>query len=380
MKHTTPVFKKNQPDDSYKFRPLPLPTGKFPYHLNLSDVQPVAAENHLVFHMAGDTGSVSKPEGQQGVITAMIAQFDLQPAPEFLYHLGDLVYHFGEADQYAAQFFKPYENYPAPIFAIAGNHDTDVNPDNAAYESLAAFKTVFCDDKSRNISFSGGSARRSMRQPNIYWTLNTPVATFIGLHGNVPKFGMVSAEQRAWFIDELKAADPDKMLIVCVHHAPFSADTNHASSLYMIELLESAYREANVKPDIVFSGHVHNYQRFLKRYNDDEGNITYIVAGGGGFHEINDIATIEDDRFGDRLPLFKQVTLESYHDSSHGFLRIAISKTSTGVYLSGKYYAVTEGTTQTTVTDSFTVQKTLLNRFSLQCPIEQNVNNHASGS
>ena len=35
---TKPVFKLGQPDDNYKYRPLPSPTGKYPYHLNIQDV------------------------------------------------------------------------------------------------------------------------------------------------------------------------------------------------------------------------------------------------------------------------------------------------------------------------------------------------------
>jgi hypothetical protein len=96
MKYTTPVIKKDQPDDSFKFRPLPQPVGRYPYHLNLSDVIPGINTDKLVFQMVGDTGSVRKPEAQQGVIDEMIKQFDEGDRPSFLYHLGDLVYHYGE--------------------------------------------------------------------------------------------------------------------------------------------------------------------------------------------------------------------------------------------------------------------------------------------
>ena len=48
--------------------------------------------------------------------------------PLFLYHLGDVVYNFGQASEYYKQFFTPYKNYPAPVFAIPGNHDGDVDP------------------------------------------------------------------------------------------------------------------------------------------------------------------------------------------------------------------------------------------------------------
>lgn len=357
MKYTTPVIKKNQPDDSFKFRPLPQPVGHYPYHLNLSDVIPGTVTDKLVFHMVGDTGSVRKPEAQQGVIDDMIKQFDEDERPSFLYHLGDLVYHYGEAGQYANQFFGPYENYPAPIFAIAGNHDSDVNPDSEAYQSLDAFTKVFCDTEPKKIAFSNNSRRKSMVQPNVYWALDTPVATIIGLHSNVPKYGIITPGQRAWFLNELRTADIKKMLIVCVHHAPFTADTNHGSSLYMINFLESAYREAGIKPDIVFSGHVHNYQRFIKQYPDGK-IIPYIVAGGGGFDELHSIADSDDTRFTADCALFDHVKLENYCDAKHGFLKITLVKTEGQLKLTGQYYAVcSENITQAKLIDSFTILK-----------------------
>lgn len=357
MKYTTPVIKKNQPDDSFKFRPLPQPVGTYPYHLNLSDVVPGTGTDKLIFHMVGDTGSVRKPEAQQGVIDDMIKQFDEDERPSFLYHLGDLVYHYGEAGQYADQFFRPYENYPAPIFAIAGNHDSDVNPDGEAYQSLYAFTKVFCATEPKKIAFSNNSRRKSMVQPNVYWALDTPVATIIGLHSNVPKYGIITPGQRAWFLNELRTADTNKMLIVCVHHAPFTADTNHGSSLYMINFLESAYQEAGIKPDIVFSGHVHNYQRFIKQYPDGK-IIPYIVAGGGGFDELHSIADSDDTRFTADSSLFDHVRLESYCDAKHGFLKIAIAKTEGQLKLTGQYYAVNnENITQAKLLDSFTILK-----------------------
>jgi hypothetical protein len=48
--------------------------------------------------------------------------------PSFFYHLGDVVYYFGESQYYYDQFFEPYRNYPAPILGIPGNHDGIVYP------------------------------------------------------------------------------------------------------------------------------------------------------------------------------------------------------------------------------------------------------------
>lgn len=357
-RYQTPVIKKDQPDDSYKTLPLPQPTGSYPYHLSLSAICPGIDETRMVWHMLGDSGGVRNPDFQLRVTEAMADQYTTLPgseAPRFIYHLGDVVYHFGEAEKYPAQFFKPYAQYPGPIVAIAGNHDSDVNPANPVpYKSLAPFMAVFCDTVSRPVAFSGGAERKSMTQPNVYWTLDTPLATFIGLHSNIPKFGFIGEEQRSWFLQELRKAPRDKWLFVCLHHAPYTADTNHGSSLAMIEFLESAFGESGVRPDAVFSGHVHNYQRFVKTYADGL-TLPFIVAGAGGFDDLHSIATLDDARFTGESPLFKGIHLEAFCEDRYGFLKLAID----GSTLTGEYYSLSHeaGDRDVLLTDKFTLNR-----------------------
>jgi predicted phosphodiesterase len=345
-KHTTPVMKLNQPDDTYKFQPLPKPSGSYPYHLSADTRSPVS-QDKMVFQMVGDTGGKLNPDFQKKVVTEMSRQFDDCPEesdrPQFLYHLGDVVYHFGEAVHYDQQFFTPYCNYPAPIFAIAGNHDSDVNPDSAApYQSLDAFRAVFCDTDAKKISFAGSRDWKSRTQPHVYWTLETPLANIIGLHSNVPKYGVITDEQREWFIKELIAADhqrKEKAIIVCLHHAPYSADFNHGSSLPMIKFLEEAFLESGVHPDIVFSGHVHNYQRFHK-HNPDGKILPFIVSGAGGFDELHALARTNQEMYSTDHPLLNNVKLINYCDNQHGFLKITLERYQGGIQLLGEYYAI----------------------------------------
>lgn len=360
-----PVIKLNVPDDQHKFKPLPEPSGAYPYRLSADKYLSLNREQ-MVFHMVGDTGSIRQPDFQRMVCGAMIKQYQSAPdnenEPQFLYHLGDIVYSYGEAGNYDEQFFGPYSQYPGPIFAIAGNHDSDINPNAAKpYQSLDAFRAVFCDTQDRAIPFNHSSMRQSITQPNIYWTLETPLATIIGLYGNVVKFGRITPEQREWFLAELKYAQslrPDKALVVCVHHAPFSADINHGSSLYMIDFLEQAFDETGVRPDIVFSGHVHNYQRFKKEYPDGKP-ITFVVAGAGGYDELHAVAKPDDERFTSANDRFDNVTLENYCDDRHGFLKIRLSKEPNGLNLYGKYYTMqTNGELydNTALTDQFNIK------------------------
>ncbi|MDR3693814.1 metallophosphoesterase [Mucilaginibacter sp.] len=364
-KRSRPVFKTAAFDDQEKFQPLPQPTGKFPYHLNILDVLPGLPANKIVFHMAGDTGGLVSPVFKHRVANEMISQCNAdavgEDRPQFFFHLGDVVYNFGQEEEYYPQFFEPYRNYPNPIFAIAGNHDADVDPfDENEPNSLDAFVKVFCDTASKSIPFSGDSGRKSNIQPNVYYVLKTPLANIIALYSNVPRFGTITPEQKEWFINELIAANTTrsgKALIVCLHHSAYSADTNHGSSLHMQVFLNAAFSEAGVWPDVVFSGHVHNYQRFSKQYPNGK-TVPFIIAGAGGYAELHKIAQPGDPAFPDQSNLLDNVYLEKYCDDSHGFLKITIEKTTADFTLKGDYYAADDSGTglAAAIYDSFTIK------------------------
>ena len=71
-----------------------------------------------------------------------------------------------------------------------------------------------------------------MIQPNVYWTLDTPLATFIGLYTNVPEGGWMDDTQIAWLENEPKTAPTDKALILAMHHS-----TQGTSSMALGSLL-----------------------------------------------------------------------------------------------------------------------------------------------
>ena len=105
-----PVFKTQKTDDLNKFKELPVAPGHYPYRLNLENIVPVPNKNKIVFHMAGDTGSIYDSVVQDVIAGEMSRQITEEPVsdnkPLFLYHLGDVVYKYGEAENYSRQFFK----------------------------------------------------------------------------------------------------------------------------------------------------------------------------------------------------------------------------------------------------------------------------------
>ena len=310
------------------FQPLPAPTGTKPYRLDLADIVPDAVRaaeeaGGMAFHMVGDTGGVKDPNPQllvaQGLErdAALAGRFGV---PAFYFHLGDVIYFDGQAQEYVPQFYEPYAHYPLPILAIPGNHDGDVFDDGTRTNpllSLATFVRNFCAPKPGTRSVDAGEApRTAMIQPNVYWTLNSQFVTIIGLYTNVPEGGRVELDQAEWFADELAAAPKDRVLIVALHHPLYSLDTEHSGS-------------KKRRPDVVFSAHVHNYQRFTVADPDNKGVTPFFVAGQGGYHNLHKVVKVNGQPLVTPYPVPGQqgVTLESYYDDRFGFLRLEVSRT-----------------------------------------------------
>jgi hypothetical protein len=320
------------------FQDLPTPTGQPPYRLDLADVLPDAVKTMnelggMIFHITGDTGGVLDPAPQLLVANGLQQDAEVKGtfgSPAFLYHMGDVIYFDGQAAEYYPQFYRPYEHYPNPILAIPGNHDGDRfdigqlgNPE----PSLATFVRNFCQSEPGIHSPDARDAvRTAMIQPNVYWTLLTPFATFVGLYTNVPEGGVVMPDQQDWFAEELKAADSNKPLIVAMHHPIHSLDKYHSGSKAMAQILDDAVLNSGRSPDIVFAGHVHNYQSFTVG-NGDGQVIPFIVMGNGGYHNLTEMAKVNNQDIVTpyRVPNDENVILQKYVADRFGFLRVEIS-------------------------------------------------------
>jgi acid phosphatase type 7 len=323
----TPVSSTNA-----KFQELPPPTGKSPYHLELSKAFPIMGGNDgnrdgIVFHVVGDTGDRKNPWPAGLVELAMEADIEKsKPGRKamFLYHVGDVVYKFGEASEYYSQFYEPYAHYPAPIFAIPGNKDGDVRPGNNV-RSLDAFVKNFCA-RQRGIVTTDALEipRDAMIQPNVYWTLDAPLVTIVGLYSNVPDGGVIKEDQFEWFKHELENAPQNKALIVAVHHPSFSVDEEHSGSDVMLKLLDKAFKSTDRFPDMIVSGHVHNYQRFTRRL--DKHYIPYLVIGNGGHFKLHRMQYHLGARIKTPYKFGHNITLEKYVDDAYGFLRVRVTR------------------------------------------------------
>jgi hypothetical protein len=328
---------------------LPQPTGAFPYRMSLDSVlnsdamQTIQDSKRLVFHTVGDTGGVNTTTYQQHVETFMELDFaenaNTAANPSFCYHLGDVVYYDGEITNYYWEFYEPYLHYPAPIFAIPGNHDGDVDPNDefhAPSDSLKGFVRNFCAQASVHLPEADDAPRTAMTPPNVYWTLLTPLVTIIGLYTNVPEGGRIGAPQLDWFKKELAEAPANLPIILALHHPILSAYGNHPGSQYLKSIIEQATTEANRKPNLILTGHVHDYQRFNWSLGGD--TVPVIVAGAGGYNQK--LHVLSRRQFNpDQCP-YKfdgaEESLEAFNDWQHGYLLVEV----TDQNIKGQYIAV----------------------------------------
>jgi acid phosphatase type 7 len=337
---------RDPPRDTH-FRDLPAPTGKAPFRLDLKDIiskadyDAIVKRQRLVFHLNGDMGGIGYAVPQELVAAGM--ETDLSKAakdgslPDFLYITGDCVYFNGQINQYYAQFYEPYELYHRPVFAVPGNHDGE---NLAADRTLDGFMRNFCASKpGTKTPESQGSFRTAMIQPNCYWTLLTPICSIVGLYSNVPEGGEIIAPQTDWLVKELRTLPKSLPLFVALHHPLYSADDYHSGSSRMRTVIEDASRAAGRYPDMIFTGHVHNYQR-ISSVHPDRGLVPQLVTGAGGYHNLHSIMKVNGEKMvapvnfdaGDG----ETVTLEKYCDDHHGFLRLDVTKT----LVTGRYYEV----------------------------------------
>jgi len=345
------------------FQPLPAPTGPSPFRMNLNQVLPAGAiagiesTGRLTFHCAGDTGGISDPHPQESVIAAMTADVHSSQPPSFFYHLGDVVYFNGEKAQYYPQFYEPYRDYGAPIMAIPGNHDGDAV--NAAIESsLAGFVENFCAVSPHLTPEAQDANRDAMTQPNVYWTLQTPLLTLIGLYSNCPEGGVIQPDQASWLESELAASDPHLPLIVAVHHPIYSADSVHGGNLNLGAILDAGVKASGRIPDLVFTAHVHNYQKFVRQWQSRQ--VPYVVAGAGGYHNLHKVAATASGQppaLPWQLPAPSSDTrLLAYCDDRFGFMRVTATKQTILVdYLAVTPVAVVGQPVTPTLVDSFKV-------------------------
>jgi hypothetical protein len=371
-----------------KPRPFPVVTATEPT-LSLADaigqrgpdvLSAIQRAGQIVFHAVGDTGNTTGPKDEELVADKMVSDFtetDPTAVPSFCLHLGDVIYSFGEAQYYYDQFYDPYRNYPAPIFAVPGNHDGMVAP-NTSTPTLAAFLENFCTagQPFHKTPESGGLSRTAGIQPGVYFTLEAPFVRILGLYSNcLEDPGVISTQggtypyltdaQLTFLQAALKRVKAEQFVgavVIAVHHPPYVAQTQtgagsagkHGGSPLMLKDIDAACAATGVWPHAVLSGHAHNYQRFTRI--QDSRQTPFLVTGNGG-HGLSQLT--HKGSLAIRVPVDQpglsqgqdKVTFENYDDQDFGYLRVLADSKQLRI----EYHPQSDGEAAKTPDDSVTV-------------------------
>ncbi|MFI9150054.1 metallophosphoesterase family protein [Streptomyces sp. NPDC053367] len=246
------------------------------------------------FLVIGDTGEGHEP--QYAVVPGMLR---VGQDTRFAVVASDVIYPVGATDDYAAKFFRPYQDYRAPVYAIPGNHDW--------YEDLTGFMRVFCDDAPplpaepaprpltrawlRSLLWHRPSpvdeellaAARKLRsdtaqqavQPGPYWAIDAGPIRIVGIDTGL--LGTLDAEQGAW----LREVSRDPRPKILITGRPLYVDgEHHPCRIEGGGTVDDIVRDPANRYVAAIGGDIHNYQRYP--VDVDGRTVQYVVAGGGG--------------------------------------------------------------------------------------------------
>ncbi|MFJ9736228.1 metallophosphoesterase family protein [Streptomyces sp. NPDC101171] len=266
------------------------------------------------FMVLGDTG-----EGGASQYATVPGLLKAGLDTEFAVIASDVIYPVGSADDYGTKFFRPYQDYPAPIYAVPGNHDW--------YEDLAAFTRVFCADapppapeprphpltrawlrtllwhRARPSDGEHLAEARELRsapeqravQPGPYWAIDAGPVRIVGIDTGL--LGTIDAEQGAW-LREVSRGPRRKILIT---GSPLYVDgEHHPCAIEGDGTVDDVVRDPEHHYVAAIGGDIHNYQRYP--VDVDGRTVQYVVSGGGGafMHATHTIPRVSVAGVGER--------------------------------------------------------------------------------
>ena len=210
-----------------------------------------------------------------------------------------------------------------PLLSLPGNHEDEFDPkDGQSWKPYAArFRMApKCDDC--------GGYHLDDWTANMWFSVpvgSAMVVTLSSYHNFT-----ASSEQYAWLERTLEAVDRAKSpwLIVSMHAPWYNSNVMHQNETEPIAMraaMEALLRTYAV--DIVFSGHVHSYERIFATYNNqtDVSGPVYINIGDGGNREgIYDVWLPGEN--GEERPRWSALRAGSY---GHGILTLMDSRRAT---------------------------------------------------
>ena len=324
-------------------------------------------DQSISFIVTGDTAS-GEPEQRK------VAYQMARAKPEFLLICGDIVYSKGLVSEYLSRFWPVYDNVAqpdptngapimqsVPIYPVLGNHDvgaTNLTAHPDGFGVFYFFHPPLNGPKSSPWFTPLGGTTEQVRAfkaaagasyPAICtYSFDNGPAHFLVLDSN--RYVLVAdPEYQRWIRDDLEKSNA-RWKIVCFHHPGFNSSARHNSEQKM-RLLAPLFEECGV--DVVFAGHVHNYQRSKPlRFTPDDptrmnpkglitgqytldqkfdgvtftkpDGILYLVTGGGGAKLYDSEFTGKPETWKNDLGLAVPFT-EKFIADRHSFTQVTLS-------------------------------------------------------
>ena len=255
-----------------------------------------ASLEEVSFLVVGDTGEGDA--SQYALVKPLLARGRYT---DFMVVCSDVIYPAGDAEDYEAKFYAPYEDYARPIYALPGNHDW--------YDGLVGFMYHLCGAQAPALAHNGErpsslkerlrqllwrraakksleafperrrtEARRRSSQRTPYFAIETGPLLVVGIDTGIG--GVMDHEQGQWLRRVSREIDKPKLLLT---GKPLYVDgEHHPGKIEGGGTVDEVVRAPEHKYLAAIGGDIHNYQRYRVRVSGREAPLYYIVSGGGG--------------------------------------------------------------------------------------------------
>ncbi|SRR5579871_800602 len=212
------------------------------------------------FHNTADT-EAANPAVRQALVKAIA-----QTNPTFVCMTGDIVYNGHDKDDWKIWDTETsiWREQKIPVFPALGNHDLHGNEN----EALGNYFQRFPDLKNSR-----------------YYAVRAANTLILFLDSSLDETSGPQGQWLTQYFDRL-ASDVDFVFVV-LHHPPYTSSSDRkmyggghsarSPEQKLAQFLEDRQKAMRARI-VVFSGHVHNYERH------EHGGIVYFVSGGAGAH------------------------------------------------------------------------------------------------
>ncbi len=285
------LFEDPTNDERRLWMELQRQAGKLSKDLIVADH---AGREEVSFIVVGDTGEGDA--SQHAVVKPLLA---CGRDTDFMVVCSDVIYPAGDAEDYDAKFYGPYDGYGRPIYALPGNHDW--------YDGLVGFMHHLCGAEVSSLPATEGRPsslkerlrrllwRRPARREGLparrrdedgrrssqsspYFAIDTGPLLVVGIDTGMG--GPIDREQGEWLRRISREVDKPKILLT---GKPLYVDGEHHP--YPIEG-GGTVDEIVCAPEhhyvAAIGGDIHNYQRYSVQVGGRDAPLHYIVSGGGG--------------------------------------------------------------------------------------------------